>query len=56
MYVDIEDVFFAASRNLGLKDWQHFTDEWIEWALEAEKYIGSIDTFRKVETTYTYYL
>tara|TARA_R100000458_G_scaffold26576_2_gene24099 strand:- start:5787 stop:6902 length:1116 start_codon:yes stop_codon:yes gene_type:complete len=53
MYTYIEEVFSTVSRNLGLRDWEHYIDEWIEWAYEAERYIGSVDTFRQIETTYT---
>ena len=53
MYIELENVFQSVSRNLGIKNYDHHIDEWIEWSFEAEKYIGSLDTFRMVEATYT---
>tara|TARA_R100000458_G_C8250873_1_gene227844 strand:+ start:97 stop:1221 length:1125 start_codon:yes stop_codon:yes gene_type:complete len=52
MHVHIDRVFTTVSRNLGLEDFTRHTDSWIEWAYEAEKLIGSKDTFIQKEATY----
>lgn len=39
-------------RNLGIDNYSKYEDSWIEWAYEAEKYIGSFDTFLTKELTY----
>ena len=53
MHVHIDRVFTTVSRNLGLQDFSKYVDNWIEWAYEAERYIGSKDTFVQKESTYT---
>ena len=53
MHVHIDRVFTTVARNLGLKDFSRYTNNWIEWSYEAEKLIGSRDTFVQKETTYT---
>ena len=53
MYTHIDRVFTTVSRNLGLQDFSTKVDNWIEWAYEAEKLIGSRDTFVQKESTYT---
>ena len=52
MHVNIDRVFTTVSRNLGLKDFSRYTNNFIEWAYEAEKLIGSRDTFVQKEATY----
>jgi len=52
MHVYIDRVFTTVSRNLGLEDFTRYTNSWIEWAYEAEKLIGSRDTFVQKEATY----
>ena len=52
MHVHIDRVFTTVSRNLGLEDFSRYTDSWIEWAYEAEKLIGSKDTFVQKEATH----
>ena len=52
MHVHIDRIFTTVSRNLGLEDFTRYTDSWIEWAYEAEKLIGSKDTFVQKEATY----
>tara|TARA_R110002012_G_scaffold104921_1_gene245674 strand:+ start:1074 stop:2186 length:1113 start_codon:yes stop_codon:yes gene_type:complete len=53
MHINIDRVFTTVSRNLGLEDFSKHTNSWIEWAYEAEKLIGSKDTFVEKEATYT---
>jgi hypothetical protein len=53
MHVNIDRVFTTVSRNLGLQDFSRYVDNWIEWAYEAEKYIGSNETFINQEATYS---
>ena len=53
MHVNIDRVFTTVSRNLGLQDFSRYVDNWIEWAYEAEKYIGSNETFINKEATYS---
>jgi len=53
MHTHIDRVFTTVSRNLGLQDFSKYVDNWIEWAYEAERYIGSMDTFVQKESTYT---
>ena len=53
MHINIDRIFTTVSRNLGLKEWSKHLDSWIEWAYEAERLIGSIDTFVTREATYT---
>jgi len=53
MHTHIDRVFTTVSRNLGLQDFSKYVDNWIEWAYEAEKYIGSRDAFIQKESTYT---
>ena len=53
MHTHIDRVFTTVSRNLGLQDFSKYVDNWIEWAYEAERYIGSVDTFVQKESTYT---
>ena len=53
MRVHIDRIFTTVSRNLGLQDFSRYTDNWIEWAYEAERLIGSRDTFVQKESTYT---
>ena len=53
MHTHIDRVFTTVSRNLGLQDFSKYVDNWIEWAYEAERYIGSADTFIQKESTYT---
>ena len=52
MHIHIDRVFTTVARNLGLKDFSRYTNNWIEWAYEAEKLIGSRDTFVQKEATY----
>ena len=52
MHVHIDRVFTTVARNLGLKDFSRYTNSWIEWSYEAEKLIGSMDTFVQKEVTY----
>ena len=52
MHINIDRVFTTVSRNLGLEDFTIYTNSWIEWAYEAEKLIGSRDTFVQKEATY----
>ena len=52
MHVHIDRVFTTVARNLGLKDFSRHTGNFIEWAYEAEKLIGSRDTFVEREITY----
>ena len=52
MHVHIDRVFTTVARNLGLKDFSRYTNNWIEWSYEAEKLIGSRDTFVQKEATY----
>tara|TARA_R110002020_G_scaffold216496_1_gene424261 strand:+ start:4614 stop:5729 length:1116 start_codon:yes stop_codon:yes gene_type:complete len=52
MHINIDRVFTTVSRNLGLEDFSTYTNSWIEWAYEAEKLIGSMDTFVQKEATY----
>ena len=53
MHVHIDRVFTTVARNLGLRDFSRYTNNFIEWAYEAEKLIGSIDTFVQKEATYS---
>lgn len=53
MHVNIDRVFSTVARNLGLKDFSRYTSNFIEWAYEAEKLIGSRDTFVQKESTYS---
>ena len=53
MHVNIDRVFTTVSRNLGLQDFSRYVDNWIEWAYEAERYIGSNETFINQEVTYS---
>ena len=53
MHIQIDRVFTTVARNLGLKDFSRYTNNWIEWSYEAEKLIGSKDTFVQQEATYT---
>ena len=53
MHVNIDRVFTTVARNLGLKDFSRYTNNFIEWAYEAEKLIGSRDTFVQKEATYS---
>ena len=53
MHINIDRVFTTVSRNLGLEEWSRHIDSWVEWAYEAEKLIGSVDTFVQKEATYT---
>ena len=53
MHINIDRIFTTVSRNLGLKEWSKHLDSWIEWTYEAERLIGSIDTFVTREATYT---
>ena len=53
MHIHIDRVFTTVARNLGLQDYSRYTDNWIEWSYEAEKLIGSKDTFVQQEVTYT---
>ena len=52
MHVHVDRVFTTVARNLGLKDFSSYTNNWIEWSYEAEKLIGSRDTFVQKEATY----
>ena len=52
MHVHIDRVFTTVSRNLGLKNFSENVDSWIEWSYEAEKLIGSRETFVQKEATY----
>ena len=52
MHIHIDRVFTTIARNLGLKDFSRYTNNFIEWAYEAEKLIGSRDTFVQKEATY----
>ena len=52
MHVNIDRVFTTVARNLGLKDFSNYTNDWIEWSYEAEKLIGSRETFVQKESTY----
>ena len=53
MHIQIDRVFTTVARNLGLQDYSRYTNNWIEWSYEAEKLIGSRDTFVQQEVTYT---
>tara|TARA_R110001632_G_scaffold5934_2_gene24085 strand:+ start:3491 stop:5179 length:1689 start_codon:yes stop_codon:yes gene_type:complete len=53
MHVNIERTFATVARNLGLTDFSSYTNSWVEWAYEAEKLIGSRDTFIQKEASYT---
>ena len=53
MHINIDRIFTTVARNLGLKEWSRHLDSWIEWTYEAEKLIGSIDTFVTKEATYS---
>ena len=53
MYIDALTLFTAVARNLGLPDYRHFEDAWLEWAFEAEKFIGSNETYQIAEASYT---
>ena len=52
MHIQIDRVFTTVARNLGLQDYSRYTNNWIEWSYEAEKLIGSKDTFVQKEATY----
>jgi len=52
MHIHVDRVFTTVARNLGLKDFSNYTNNWIEWSYEAEKLIGSRDTFVQKEATY----
>jgi hypothetical protein len=52
MHVNIDRVFTTVARNLGLGDFSNQINNWIEWAYEAEKLIGSISTFVQKEAVY----
>ena len=52
MHIQVDRVFTTVARNLGLKDFSRYTNNWIEWSYEAEKLIGSRDTFVQKEATY----
>ena len=52
MHIHIDRVFTTVARNLGLQDYSRYIDNWIEWSYEAEKLIGSKDTFVQKEATY----
>ena len=52
MHVHIDRVFTTVARNLGIKDFSRYTNNFIEWSYEAEKLIGSRDTFVQKEATY----
>ena len=52
MHIHIDRVFTTVARSLGLKDFSRYTNNFIEWAYEAEKLIGSRDTFVQKEVTY----
>ena len=52
MHIHIDRVFTTVARNLGLRDFSNYTNDWIEWSYEAEKLIGSRDTFAQKEVTY----
>ena len=49
MHIQIDRVFTTVSRNLGLQDYSRYVDNWIEWSYEAEKLIGSKDTFLLIQ-------
>ena len=53
MHIHIDRIFTTVARNLGLNDFTTYTDSWIEWAYEAERLIGSKDTFVQKECTFT---
>jgi len=53
MHIHVDRIFTTVARNLGLKDFSRYTNNWIEWSYEAEKLIGSKDTFVQKEATYT---
>ena len=53
MHIHVDRIFTTVSRNLGLQDFSKYVDNWIEWAYEAERYIGSRDSFIQKESTYT---
>lgn len=52
MHINIDRIFTTVARNLGLDDYSRYINSWIEWTYEAEKLIGSIDTFVQREATY----
>ena len=52
MHIHIDRVFTTVARNLGLQDFSRYTNNFIEWAYEAEKLIGSRDTFVQKSVTY----
>jgi hypothetical protein len=53
MHVNIDRIFTTVARNLDLQDFGKYTQNWVEWAYEAEKLIGSRHTFLQEEATYT---
>ena len=53
MYIEATSLFTGIARNLGLPDYRHYEDAWIEWAFEAAKFIGSNETFTLSESTYS---
>jgi len=52
MHINIDRVFTTVARNLGISDYSSRINNWIEWAYEAEKLIGSISTFVQKEAVY----
>ena len=52
MHINIDRIFTTVARNLGLKQYSKHISSWIEWTYEAEKLIGSVDTFLQKEVTY----
>ena len=52
MHIPIQRVFTTVARNLGLKDFKAHIDSWVEWAFEAEKHIGSLDTLIEKQIDY----
>tara|TARA_R110002020_G_scaffold352614_1_gene565660 strand:+ start:3074 stop:4192 length:1119 start_codon:yes stop_codon:yes gene_type:complete len=52
MHINIDRIFTTVARNLGLDNFDRHINSWIEWTYEAEKLIGSIDTFVQREVTY----
>tara|TARA_R100000654_G_scaffold22651_1_gene44866 strand:- start:21269 stop:22375 length:1107 start_codon:yes stop_codon:yes gene_type:complete len=52
MHINIDRIFTTVSRNLGLIDYANHIQDFVEWTYEAEKLIGSRDTFLQKEATY----
>jgi hypothetical protein len=53
MHINIDRIFTTVARNLGIREFNNHINDWIEWTYEAEKLIGSRDTFVQKESTYS---